>query len=106
MSSLAILLLFFSMGAVTYFVRRALLRLPNQRLSNRLRSGLSFIPIGIFASLIFPSLFVKDGNFVIEPVYIIASILCVGFMIWKRNVFISFATSLFFVILVKVFTEY
>lgn len=100
MSIQTTLLLFFAMSAVTYFSRRALLRLPNQRLSERLRNGLAFIPIGIFAGLIFPSIFVKKGQLAFDPLIIIASILCLGLMKWSKNVFLSFGISLLFVVLV------
>ncbi|RXT15539.1 AzlD domain-containing protein [Ammoniphilus sp. CFH 90114] len=86
------------MAAVTYFCRRAFLRLPNQQLSERLMSGLSYIPIGIFAGLIFPSVFVREGAFEVNPLYVIASILCMALMVWKKNVFLSFGLSLLFVV--------
>ncbi|MFM1653998.1 AzlD domain-containing protein [Brevibacillus sp. B_LB10_24] len=95
------LLLFVGMGAVTYLTRRAFLRLPASLFSPRLMNGLSFIPIGILAALIFPSLFVKQGQFVIQPLFLFASIACLLLMALSRNVFVSFGISLLLVVLVK-----
>ncbi|USG67312.1 AzlD domain-containing protein [Brevibacillus ruminantium] len=88
------LLLFLSMAAITYFSRRAFLRLPSKHFSARLKNGLSFIPLGIFASLVFPSLFVDAGTFVIQPLYLVASLVCLAMMAISKNVFLSFGVSL------------
>jgi|GEM_PF-616501 len=94
------LLLFFGMTAVTYLTRRALLQLPSQFFSQRLQNGLTFIPIGIFAALIFPSLFVANGAIVYQPLTLTASIVCLLLMAISKNVFLSFGVSLLLVVLV------
>jgi branched-subunit amino acid transport protein len=99
MSTLNLLLLYLGMGAVTYATRRAFLRLPSQRFSARLKNGLSFIPVGIFAALIFPSLFIQQGAFVFQPLYLAASAVCLVAMALSRNVFVSFGLSLGLVVL-------
>ncbi|QQE75663.1 AzlD domain-containing protein [Brevibacillus composti] len=88
------LLLFAIMAALTYFSRRAFLRLPSKHFSPRLRNGLSFIPLGIFASLVFPSLFVQSGTFVIQPLFLAASLICLLVMALSKNIFLSFGVSL------------
>ncbi|UFJ41684.1 AzlD domain-containing protein [Brevibacillus humidisoli] len=95
------LLLYLGMAAVTYVSRRAFLRLPSRFFSPQLKNGLSFIPIGIFAALIFPSLFLADGQFVIQPLYLVASLVCLLLMAVTRNVFVSFFLSLLLVVLVS-----
>ncbi|WP_078412814.1 AzlD domain-containing protein [Priestia abyssalis] len=94
-------LLYLGMAVVTYFSRRAFLRLPDHLFSERLKNGLSFIPLGIFAALIFESLFLKDGSLVLEPLYLFASAVCLLMMKFSKNVFISFGLSLFVVVIVK-----
>ncbi|WP_126425708.1 AzlD domain-containing protein [Brevibacillus marinus] len=96
------LLLYLAMAAVTYLSRRVFLRLPGRYFSARLKSGLSFIPVGIFAALIFPSLFLVDGRFVSQPLYLAASVLCLVLMAISRNVFVSFGISLLLVVLVSI----
>ncbi|MFC4766480.1 AzlD domain-containing protein [Effusibacillus consociatus] len=101
MSTGSTFLLILGMAAVTYLTRRAFLRLPDSFFSPRLKNGLTFIPVGIFAGLIFPSLFVKQGEFVIQPLYLLASAVCLGVMIVSRNVFLSLGISLLVVVLGK-----
>ncbi|MBO8164957.1 MAG: AzlD domain-containing protein [Brevibacillus sp.] len=93
--------LYLGMAAVTYLTRRAFLRLPSKFFSPRLRNGLSFIPIGIFAALIFPSLFVEDGRLVVQPLFLTAGLVCLLMMAASRNVFLSFGISLLLVVLVS-----
>lgn len=95
------LLLFGGMGLVTYVSRRAFLQLPSGFFSPRLRNGLSFIPIGIFAGLIFPSLFIEHHEMVIRPLFLVASIICLVAMHVSRNVFVSFGVSLALVVFVS-----
>ncbi|MFC3882134.1 AzlD domain-containing protein [Bacillus songklensis] len=96
------LLLYLGMAAVTYLSRRAFLRLPDRLFSPRLKNGLSFIPIGIFAALIFESLFLKDGSLSFEPLYLFASAVCLLMMKLSKNVFISFGVSLLVVVIFKI----
>lgn len=98
-SSLAMMI---GMAVVTYLTRRAFLQIPDNRLSQRLKQGLTFIPIGIFAGLIFPSIFVQQGEIVIQPLYLVGSIVCLALMAWTKNVFVSFGLSLLLVVLVTV----
>jgi len=93
------LLLYFAMAAVTYVSRRAFLRLPGHLFSPRLKNGLSFIPLGIFAGLIFPSLFVQSGEWVFQPLFLAASAVCLAVMAISRNVFLSFGVSLALVVI-------
>lgn len=95
------ILLYLGMAAVTYLARRAFLRLPGNIFSARLKNGLSFIPIGIFAGLIFPSLFVQDQKLVWQPLFLLASVVCLAAMAWTRNVFISFGSGLALVIAIS-----
>jgi len=95
------LLLYLGMAAVTYLARRAFLRLPSHLLSPRLRNGLTYIPVGIFAALIFPSLFVQQGTLVLQPLFLLASLVCLAVMAASRNVFLSFGVSLALVVLVS-----
>ncbi|WP_139490151.1 AzlD domain-containing protein [Brevibacillus dissolubilis] len=102
MSSGTILLMFVLSGAATYLTRRAFLQLPSGFFSPRLKNGMTFIPIGIFAALIFPSLFLDGGQFVFQPTFLVASVICMGLMILTKNVFASFGISLLLVVLVYV----
>ncbi|GAA4703497.1 AzlD domain-containing protein [Brevibacillus fulvus] len=98
MSASTTLLLYLAMSAVTYFSRRLFLRVPSKYFSPRLINGLTFIPVGIFAGLIFPSLFVSGQQLVFQPVFLIASAICLLVMALSRNVFLSFGIGLAFVI--------
>ncbi|MEJ8544931.1 AzlD domain-containing protein [Brevibacillus borstelensis] len=95
------LLLILAMGIVTYISRRAFLTLPASFFTARLKNGLDMIPLGIFAALIFPSLFVKGGEWTINPLYAAASVVCVLVMLRWRNVFLGFGISLLLVLVVK-----
>lgn len=101
MTPLDTILLYLGMAAVTYPSRRLFLRLPSKYFSPRLRNGLSFIPIGIFAALIFPALFMENGRFGYQPLYLSAGALCLLLMRLSKNVFISFGVSLALVVLVS-----
>jgi branched-subunit amino acid transport protein len=99
LSTFELLLLFLGMGAITYATRRAFLRLPSRLFSRRLKNGLTFIPVGIFAALIFPSLFVQAGGLVFQPLHLAAAAVCIATMALSRNVFLSFGVSLGLVVL-------
>lgn len=101
MSTGETLLLYFGMAAVTYLTRRAFLRLPSHFFSARLKNGLTFIPVGIFAALIFPSLFVEQNKVVLQPLFLVAAVVCLLVMAISRNVFLSFGISLSLVVLVS-----
>lgn len=101
MNTSSIILMLLGMAAVTYVTRRAFLRLPSQFFSPRLKNGLSFIPVGIFAALIFPSVFVQQKELVFQPLYLIACAVCLLVMALSRNVFASFGLSLALVVLVS-----
>jgi branched-subunit amino acid transport protein len=94
-------LLYVILAAVTYLSRRAFLRLPSHWLSPRLKNGLTFIPVGIFAALIFPSLFVHNGHMVFQPMLLVASAVCLVVMALSKNVFLSFGISLGLVVLLS-----
>ncbi|WP_400164821.1 AzlD domain-containing protein [Brevibacillus sp. TJ4] len=87
------------MSIATYLSRRLFLRLPDHLLSPRLKNGLMFIPVGIFAGLIFPSLFVQGEHIVFQPVPFVASLVCLAVMALSKNVFLSFGVSLGLVVL-------
>lgn len=91
--------LYVLMSLVTYLSRRLFLRLPSHLLSPRLKNGLLFIPIGIFAALIFPSLFVQGDQIVVQPFLLFASVVCLAIMAVSKNVFVSFGISLGLVVL-------
>jgi branched-subunit amino acid transport protein len=93
--------LYVILSIITYLSRRIFLRLPSHWLSPRMKNGLTFIPVGIFAALIFPSLFVLDSQFVIQPVLLVASLVCIVVMAMSKNVFLSFGVSLGLVVLVS-----
>lgn len=96
-----LVLLYVILSIITYLSRRVFLRLPGHWLSPRMKNGLTYIPVGIFAALIFPSLFVQDSQFVIQPVLLVASLVCLGVMALSKNVFLSFGVSLGLVVLVS-----
>ncbi len=101
MSLTTTLLLYLGMAAVTYLARRAFLRLPGNFFSARMKNGLAFIPIGIFAGLIFPSLFVDGTTLVWQPLFLVASAVCLLAMAFTRNVFVSFGSGLALVVAVS-----
>ncbi|EST53866.1 hypothetical protein T458_18975 [Brevibacillus panacihumi W25] len=92
--------LYLLMSVLTYASRRAFLQMPDHWLSPRMRNGLSFIPVGIFAALIFPSLFASEQQWVFQPVPLVASAVCLLVMAFSKNVFLSFGVSLGLVVLV------
>ena len=101
MSMNQVLLLILGMAAVTYITRRAFLGLSSSSFSPRLKNGLSYIPLGIFAGLIFPSIFVEGGTISLQPIYIAASVICLIIMIWSRNVLLSMGVSLLVLVIAK-----
>jgi branched-subunit amino acid transport protein len=96
-----IFLMYAGMAIVTYGARRAFLRLPAHLFSKRLKNGMTFIPVGIFAALIFPSIFIQEGSLKLDPLLLGGAAVCLGLMALTRNVFVSFGVSLFIVVLVK-----
>lgn len=94
-----LILLYALLAAVTYLSRRAFLRLPDHWLSPRVKNGLTFIPVGIFAGLIFPALFIQNDQIIIQPMLIGASIVCLLLMAWSKNILLSFGVSLGLVVL-------
>ncbi len=98
MSIQSTLLLFLGMALVTYASRRAFLQIPSGFFSSRLKNGLTFIPIGIFAGLIFPSLFIEQHQLVVRPLFLAASVICLVAMRLSKNVFVSFGVSLALVV--------
>jgi branched-subunit amino acid transport protein len=101
MSAGTTLVLYLAMAVLTYASRRAFLRLPSKFFSPRLKNGLTFIPVGIFAALIFPSLFVQQNKLVIQPLFLAAGAVCLLVMAISKNVFLSFGISLALVVLVS-----
>jgi branched-subunit amino acid transport protein len=99
------LLLFICMALVTYVTRRALLRVPSDFFSAKMKNGLTYIPIGILAGLIFPSLFLENKEIVIHPIYLVASIICLLLMKVSKNVFLSFGVSVAGVVLFHIFNN-
>lgn len=101
MNDTRLFLLILVMGVVTYVTRRAFLRLPESFLTVRMKNGLAMIPVGIFAALIFPSLFTNGGKLSIDPLYLMAGAVCLVLMKLSRNIFLSFGASMLLVVLVK-----
>ncbi|WP_429844071.1 AzlD domain-containing protein [Brevibacillus sp. FIR094] len=91
--------LFVIMAIATYISRRAFLRLPGHWMSPRLKNGLTFIPVGIFAALIFPALFVQHQELVFQPILLIAGIACLIVMALSKNAFLSFGVSMAIVVI-------
>ncbi|MGN7471623.1 AzlD domain-containing protein [Brevibacillus sp. SAFN-007a] len=91
--------LFFLMSIATYFSRRAFMRLPSHWMSARLKSGLSYIPVGIFAALIFPALFVQNQSVVFQPILLAAGVACFIIMLLTKNAFLSFGVSMAIVVI-------
>jgi branched-subunit amino acid transport protein len=82
--------LLIGMTIITYLTRRLLLRVPERVLTKRFKNGLAFVPIGIFAGLVFPSLFIGESGFEWKPSFLLASVFCLMTMKFTKNFFLSF----------------
>lgn len=105
MSTFQLIILFLLMSIVTYISRRALLRVPGNFFSVKVLNGLTYIPIGILAGLIFPSIFISNNQVMIQPLFIAGSILCLVLMKLRRNVFISFGFSVVVVVVLHIIVK-
>lgn len=83
-------ILLLGMTIVTYLCRRVLLRIPNYILTKRIKEGLAYVPIGIYAALVFPSLFQGKTGFEFKPLYLFSTVLCLLTMKVTNNFFLSF----------------
>ncbi|EOO11965.1 AzlD domain-containing protein [Bacillus cereus] len=83
-------ILLIGMTVITFITRRLLLRVPECILTKRVKNGLTFVPIGIFAGLVFPALFIQNSSFQWKPSYLLASVLCLLTMKVTKNFLLSF----------------
>ncbi|WP_076373208.1 AzlD domain-containing protein [Peribacillus simplex] len=93
------LFLLIGMTIITYLCRRLLLRVPDRILTKRLKSGLAFVPIGIYSGLVFPSLFIGETGLQWKPLYLFASIFCLLTLRFTNNFLLSFFIGMGFVLI-------
>ncbi|RBP30145.1 MULTISPECIES: AzlD domain-containing protein [Bacillus] len=92
-------ILLFGMTIVTYLCRRLFLRIPDHILTKKIREGLAYVPIGIYAALVFPSLFLGKNGFQPNPIYLFSAVLCLLTMKVTNNFFLSFFIGMGMVLL-------
>ncbi|MEB4860952.1 AzlD domain-containing protein [Priestia megaterium] len=83
-------ILLIGMTIVTYLSRRLLLSVPDHILTKKIKEGLAYVPIGIYAALVFPPLFLDKTGFQFKPLYLFSAVLCLLTMKVTNNFFLSF----------------
>lgn len=103
MNSNEFYLLILIVAFLTYMTRRLLLRVRFE-FSKKIQCGINTIPLGIFAAIIFPSIFISDSyQLSINPILLIGCVCCLVIMWRTSNVLLSIVSSMLIVILVDVF---
>ncbi|MCK2004256.1 AzlD domain-containing protein [[Brevibacterium] frigoritolerans] len=99
MTILKIILL---MALATFLTRRLMLIVPEKYLTVRVKRGLLYVPIGVFAGLIFPTLFFEEGLLVWKVDYLVTTVVCILLMLWKKDFLFSFIGSLIFIVALQI----
>ncbi|PRR83852.1 AzlD domain-containing protein [Clostridium vincentii] len=98
LSNLNIYLLIIGIAIVTYIPRcLPILYLSKKDLPNWLKDWMKFIPSGVFAALILPSVLIQDGrlNLGFTNINLITSILVVIIAVKKKSLGLSIAVGVF-----------
>lgn len=95
---MTILIIILLMALATFLTRRLMLIVPEKYLTVRVKRGLLYVPIGVFAGLIFPTLFLEEGLLGWKVDYLVTSVVCILLMLWKKDFLFSFIGSLIFIV--------
>lgn len=95
---MTILIIILLMALATFLTRRLMLIVPEKYLTVRVKRGLLYVPLGVFAGLIFPTLFFDEGQLVWKIDYLLTTIVCTLLMLWKQDFLFSFIGSLLFIV--------
>ena len=98
MKILTIILL---MALATFLTRRLMLIVPEKYLTVRVKRGLLYVPLGVFAGLIFPTLFLDQGQLIWKADYLLTTLVCIVLMLWKKDFLFSFIGSLIFIVVLQ-----
>lgn len=101
-----ILIIILLMALATFLTRRLMLIVPEKYLTVRVKRGLLYVPIGVFAGLIFPTLFLVEGQFVWKVDYLLTTVVCILLMLWKKDFLFSFIGSLIFIVVLQFFKNF
>jgi branched-subunit amino acid transport protein len=86
------LIIIIAMALATYLTKGTLMFLGGKReLPNRVRQWLGYMPLAIIASLIAPSFFIREGQFVktlINP-YLWAGLIAAAVAYWRENLLLT-----------------
>lgn len=93
-----ILIYILAMAIATFLTRRLMLVIPERYLTQRIKRGLLYVSIGVFAGLIFPSLFFDNGKFTWKIDYLITAIFCIILMKLTKSFLTSFLGGLLFIV--------
>lgn len=97
----SIFIIIFAMTIATFLTRRLMLTIPEKYLTTRIKRGLLFVPIGVFAGLIFPTLLLENGSLILKTDYLLTAVVCIILMLWKKDFLFSFIGSLLFIVLLQ-----
>ncbi|MGE7590994.1 AzlD domain-containing protein [Peribacillus sp. NPDC101480] len=86
------------MALATFLTRRLMLIVPEKYLTLSVKRGLLYVPIGVFAGLIFPTLFLEEGQLVWKMDYLLTAVVCILLMLWKKDFLFSFIGGLLFIV--------
>lgn len=96
------MILIILMGIVTYITRFVfLIYLKNKNLSPFLSRSLNYIPISIFATLIFPDLFISQGKLNLTNPYIGAGCITALSVLICKNTLLSIVLGIIFLLLLR-----
>ncbi|MFC7686610.1 AzlD domain-containing protein [Ureibacillus sp. GCM10028918] len=95
---MSILIIILLMALATFLTRRLMLIVPEKYLTVRVKRGLLYVPIGVFAGLIFPTLFLEEGQLAWKVDYLLTTVVCILLMLWKKDFLFSFIGSLLFIV--------
>lgn len=97
----SLVFIIFLMTVASFLTRRLMLTIPEKYLTVKMKRGLLYMPIGVFAGLIFPNLLLENGVLTLKVDYILTAFVCVILMLWKNNFLFSFIGSLVFIVLLQ-----
>lgn len=90
-------LLIFGMFVVTFGVRYVLFAVAdNIVFPEKLKRALNYVPIAVLTAIIFPAVFMPQGDLYasVENPYIVGAIVAVAISFWRKNMLLTVVTGL------------
>jgi len=86
-----------AMGLITYGLRLSMIILFGRvAMPEVMRRALRFVPAAVLAAIVLPELLIPGGRFALPPenARLVAGVVAAGVAWWTRNVFLTIATGM------------